>query len=196
MVKILENYLRRTPFHLCRYFQGFWWKCLEQLYGVGWIQRFTSISAYLVQIQENTNQKKLLIWTLLLRFTSKSAYSVRKIPTRKISEFELFSRSVVFDWFLNQRLLWHGCSYFDMTLWSFLWTKNEEWKNTFLEEYLLTKVKRLSILFSKLISLTVLPYLQTSGPRVYCTAILYIVFSGFFKELANSCLIHDSCLPF
>ena len=137
VVKILENYLRRTPFHLRRYFQGFWLKCLEQLYGVGWIQRFTSISAYLVQMQENTNQKKLLIWTLLLRFTSKSAYSVQiqeNTDQKKFRIWTLFTQCSV--WQVPKSALtvaavtltWHYEASYETKM------RNERipfWKNTF-----------------------------------------------------------------
>ena len=61
-----------------------------------------------------------------------------------------------------------------------------------------------------MIFFTVLLYLEASGRRVYCTAILYLVYLDFFKELAkmNICKnvnlflkkltiwTHNSCLPF
>ena len=39
--------------------------------------------------------------------------------------------------------------------------------------------------FFQLITFAVLSYLQTSSPGVYCTAILYLAFPGFFERITS-----------
>ena len=46
-----------------------------------------------------------------------------------------------------------------------------------------------------MISFTVSPYLVNSGPRVYCTAILYLAFPGFFEGFSQI-WTHNLYLPF
>ena len=40
--------------------------------------------------------------------------------------------------------------------------------------------------FFQLTSFTVLPYMETSGPRVYCAAILYLAFPEFFERISQN----------
>ena len=72
--------------------------------------------------------------------------------------------------------------------------RNAFWKNTFELKYRDYQFW-IEPQFFQLISFTVLPYLETSGPKMHCTAILYIAFPGFFKGISQM-WSHNSCLIF